>query len=82
MSSEDEEEYDDDSRTFLVKRYRWHTKKFEDILNQLDAEYQSIKSKRAVIHSVSRAVGGVSDKLPPKFLVKNYVWAVEYNGNL
>ena len=27
--------------------------------------------------SVSRAVGGVSDKVPPKFLVNNCVWAVE-----
>ena len=70
MSSEDQEDYDGGPRTFLVKRYRWRTKKFEDILNQLDAKYQSIKSKRAVFQNVSRAVGGVSDKVPPKFLVK------------
>ena len=54
MSSEDEEEYDDGSRKFLVKRYRWRTKKFEDILNQLDTKYMSIKSKRSVFQSVSR----------------------------
>ena len=77
MSSEDEEEYDDGSRKFLVKRYRWRTKMFEDIFNQLAAKYQSIKSKSAVFQSVSRAVGGVSDKVPPKFLVNNCVWAVE-----
>ena len=60
--------------TFLMKQYHWCTKKYEDILNQLDAKYPVHKIKTS---GISRAVGGVSDNFPPKFLVKNCFWAVE-----